>query len=203
MRLATGSTANWFQSWSTAAEDADGQANYLWASGSWTVSGIDTSTTTPTDQQMKAQPIYIDRRVTIDRLGIYVTGAGTAGAVARAGIYAHDATSALPGALVLNGGSDQATTSTGVITWTVSTTLEPGIYWVAVLPHGAPATPATFQSAPRSAFTIAVPAASSATAFTSGVTGITKGSAGTSLPNPFGTPTAYGNNLPRIGLRVA
>lgn len=183
---------------------ADGQANLMWASGYWTVAGIDTGTTTPNDQDLKAVPIYVNQRITIDRLGIYVTTAASAGGVARAGIYSVNATTGLPGALYLNGGSNVATTNTGeVVTWTVSTTLEVGIYWLACLFHGAPSTKAIVQSYTRIPFTIHVPSASSATAFSTAVTGLTKASAGTSLPDPFGTPTTYGGNGVRIGLRLA
>lgn len=205
MRLATGSTGNWFQSWATASEDGDGHANLLWASGSWTVVGIDVTTGTYTDQDFRAQPIYVDRRVTLDRIGLYVTTpAGSAGAVARAGIYAHDATTGLAGALLVNGGSDQAVTSTNtLVTWTISTTLDPGIYWLALLCHGAPATAATLQSYTRASFTVPVPNASASTAFTTAVSQIRRASVGTSLPDPFGTPASYGSTGTRLGLRVA
>ena len=79
-------------------------------------------------------PFVSPRGATLDRLAFEVTTGGSAGSVARAGIYAAtSATNIYPSALVVDGG-EFVTTSTGVKAATISVTLEPDIlYWAVYL----------------------------------------------------------------------
>lgn len=94
--------------------------------------------------QFDAIPFAVPVAVTVDRIACRVTTAGSAGAVARMGIYQDDGTG-YPGALVLDAGT-VATTTTGVKEIVINQTLQPGLYWLVVGGQGAPATNTTFQT---------------------------------------------------------
>lgn len=73
-------------------------------------------------------PFTVGRSCTINQILLEVTTVGTAGAVLRAGIYA-DA-DGLPGALIVDGGTQIATT-VGLKTYTISAPVTAGRIWVA------------------------------------------------------------------------
>lgn len=81
--------------------------------------------------KLQALPFICERGGTVDRLSFRVTAVGTAGSVARVGIYKNAGDNDLePGALVVDGG-EYDTTATGVKTTTISNVLSPGLYWFA------------------------------------------------------------------------
>lgn len=89
---------------------------------------VSTSTTTAiVINSLRAYPINIPRVMSIDRIAVHIT-TGTTGNI-RLGIY-NDNGSGLPGTLALDSGN-MAITGTGVLTATVSITLQPGVYWLA------------------------------------------------------------------------
>jgi hypothetical protein len=84
------------------------------------------NTSAPGVGYMTAMPLYVPA-CTIDRIGAEVTVAGTAGSVVRLGIYA-DSGSMTPGALILDAGTIDATT-TGYKEITISQALSAGFVW--------------------------------------------------------------------------
>lgn len=69
-------------------------------------------------------PLFVPRTVTVDRLAIYVTVAsGTVGAKARVAIYRKATATGLPGAVLLDPGTELAIDSTGLKEATVSQVL--------------------------------------------------------------------------------
>lgn len=85
--------------------------------------GIGTATSTVT------VPFYVGMTASFDRIGVYCS-ASTAASTVRLGIYSSAATGK-PGVLLVDGGT-VATTSTGIKEATISQSLDPGWYWLAV-----------------------------------------------------------------------
>ena len=77
---------------------------------------------------LRTCPVFINRAVTVTRIGAEVTGAGTAGAVVRLGIYSSTA-AGLPGTLLLDAGTIDGTSAT-YQEITISQALTPGLYWL-------------------------------------------------------------------------
>jgi hypothetical protein len=88
-------------------------------------------------------PFFVPTTTTFTRMAVWVVTAGSAGAVARFGIYQDNG--GRPGNLVLDGGTAATTSSGAVAEVTISQSLTPGKYWVSCVPQGAPVTGATFQ----------------------------------------------------------
>ncbi len=86
-------------------------------------------------------PFFVGQTTTFNGLGAFVVTAGTAGCLLRFGIY-NTTASGLPGTVKLDAGTAACTTSAVAATVTISQTLTPGLYWLAVAQQGAPATPA-------------------------------------------------------------
>jgi len=78
---------------------------------------------------LHADPYPVFRRMRFDRIGLYVAGAGAAGARMRLGIY-KDTGQVYPGELVVDAGEVAADT-VGNKELTIDATLEPGLYWLA------------------------------------------------------------------------
>ena len=96
-----------------------------------TRSATATATESLTVDTIHAWPIYIPRAQSYDRLRVDVTVA-VASSNIRAAIYAQDqATYKVPGALILDAGT-AASTSTGVLDFTISLDLSRGWYWAAL-----------------------------------------------------------------------
>jgi hypothetical protein len=86
--------------------------------------------------KLVAVPFVVARACTIDRLSFEVTTGGSAGSVARCGIYrATSDTNIYPLNLVVDAG-EFTTTTTGMKTATVSVALEPDILYYAVYNTG-------------------------------------------------------------------
>lgn len=102
------------------------------------VSGIPNS-------QLRASPIDIQADLTADRIGIEVTTAH-ATTVTRVGIYADDPDTGLPGALVLDAGTLDVTT-TGFKEATISQLLSAGRWWLAAVNQGSSGTPVVRSNA--------------------------------------------------------
>jgi hypothetical protein len=76
-------------------------------------------------------PVYFPRPTAVDQIRAQVTTAGAAGAVVRLGIYRQNPATGLPGTLLLDAGTVDATT-TGVKTISVSETIT-GMVWCVVV----------------------------------------------------------------------
>jgi len=86
------------------------------------------TTASQTLNEQRWFPFFVPNSVTADRIGAEVTTAGSAGSVLRLGIYEHDYTTDLPGALLLDAGTIDGTSAT-FQEITISQALTPGIYW--------------------------------------------------------------------------
>ena len=84
--------------------------------------------------QMTCVPFWVGSAHTFDRIGAEVTVAGASGTVVRLGIYT-DNGSGMPSALVLDAGTIAGDT-VAAQEITISTTLNPGLYWLAAVPQG-------------------------------------------------------------------
>lgn len=80
------------------------------------------------DGEIIFTPFVVSESLEVDRIGLNITSAGTAGRVVRVGMY-NDSNGA-PGSLLFDGGT-VAIDSTGTKEATISETLTPGWYWFA------------------------------------------------------------------------
>jgi hypothetical protein len=100
----------------------------------WYNQGITKTTLTTRTNVVKdfihAIPFIVPVSVTVDRIGIEVTGAGTAASVIRLGIYSDNGNK--PGSLLLDAGTVTAD-SAAVKTITISQALTPGLYWLSYI----------------------------------------------------------------------
>lgn len=94
-------------------------------------------------------PVDIDVPTSFDQIAVDVTTVGTgAGQVLRLGLYADDGTRSRPtGAALFDAGTLDATTGTGDRAITITQTLQPGRYWLAVAHQGTVTTGVTVVSA--------------------------------------------------------
>ncbi len=105
-------------------------ASLLWVAGRWYNAQIVGATTTSnaTASELRLLPFYLQGSRTIDRIGCNVTTAGTAGHVARLGIYNADAATGLPTTVLVDAGT-VAVDTTGVKEVAVSATTH-GLHWL-------------------------------------------------------------------------
>lgn len=88
-----------------------------------------------------ASPCFVSKATTVDRITLYITTGGSAGAVIRLGIYA-DNGSMWPGALVVDAGTIPTTSSGSTQELTISTSLSTaGVYWLVAKQEVATCTP--------------------------------------------------------------
>lgn len=150
--------------------------------------------TTLTVNVLYARPFIVPVRRSFDRLGCNVSTAATAGGLLRMGLYAPG--QGVPGALLVDAGTVDSTT-TGAKELTISQTLNPGLYYVAIVaqtvgcvigglsqstgnPWGNSLTPPTGVNISTHSFTLA---------------------AGAVLPTTY-TPTGYSSLVPGVCLRA-
>lgn len=89
---------------------------------------------------LRAFPFIVSKTQKFDRIAIRVTTTGSAGAVARIGIYA-DSGNIYPGSLIVDSGElSMVGTAPFVREVIISVTLKPGLYWVCVITGGATGT---------------------------------------------------------------
>ncbi|MEU8334805.1 hypothetical protein [Micromonospora tulbaghiae] len=162
-------------------------------------SGKATATIPNGDGALACTPFYVGQVRAFDRIGIEITTAAASTNV-RLGIYA-DNGGGLPGALVLDAGTVDAST-TGAKELTISTgLLAAGLYWVAAVPQGGSP---TFRALAGAAWQIGV---TSLAAVTSSVVyggGSTVAAAVPgALPSTFPTINNFLVNPPVIALRAA
>lgn len=144
-----------------------------------------------TNGTMYAYPWLLHEAISIDRIGILAIA--TASGTARLGVYQDS--SGLPGSLVVDAGTVSGT-STAVVEATVSTTIGPGVVWLAVAPQGANQSIRASQSFGYDSFPS--PTAQGANAACVTQTGVSG-----SLPNPFGTPASTAGSSPMVMVRKA
>jgi hypothetical protein len=118
-----------------AGDDARIVALPIYVSGQYTVNTAGPLTTAGlTTNRLYDLPQLITTSTTFDRMGLEHLGAvGGAGSVVRLGIYS--STAGLPSTLVLDAGSLDLTTPLAFKELTISVTLTPGLYYLAVVPQ--------------------------------------------------------------------
>jgi hypothetical protein len=148
-------------------------------------------------------PVWVPARSAFDRITFFLQTTGTSGAVARLGIYAASA-AGKPGALVLDAGT--VATDAGGSSYkeiTISVTLDPGLYYLALVTQTATCTPRNVANLLNLMNALGgsvhgIGNTSSDFYVQTGVTG--------ALPNPA-TPVSTGNGSNRgpfsVGLRAA
>ncbi len=105
-------------------------AQLLWLVGRWHQAQVVVGLTTfaPAASELRLVPLYIPTVRQIDRVSCNVSTAGTAGHVARMGIYNTDPATGLPTTVLVDSGT-VAVDTTGVKEVVVSATLH-GLYWL-------------------------------------------------------------------------
>lgn len=151
---------------------------------------------------LRLTPWFVERAVTIDRIGGEITVIGDVGSKLRLGIYADDG-GGYPGALLLDAGQIAGDSAT-VQELTVSQTLQPGLYWIGAAVQAVTTTQPTVRTIVSSwlppallIFGTSAPAAAATSVGHSmgGVTG--------ALPANFTTTANTIGSVPRLFFRVA
>ena len=121
--------------WNGTADDLEagdyGQVPYVPVQG-WSYGPFGNSSTSSALDRVVYTCVYFPRPTAVDLIRCQVTTASVAG-VARLGIYAQNATTGLPGTLLLDAGT-VSTTTTGIKSITISTTIS-GMVWCALVPQ--------------------------------------------------------------------
>lgn len=129
-------------------------------------------------------PFIVAKQMTIDRIGVEITGAGSAGSVVRLGIY--DDNNVIPNNLVLDAGTIAGDSAT-VQSITINQTLNPGLYWLTLIHNSTSSI--TFRAIPADALPNVLGFASTIGTTNSG-TGVNATFTYAALPNPHTTPTS-------------
>lgn len=147
-----------------------------------------------TANTLYASPLWVPRAgMAVDRIGINVTVAGTAGKLARLMVY-YATADALPGDLLLDAGT-VAVDTTGAKEITIALTLPQGLLFTAVVSDGAP----TITTFANPAFSYGGASLSGTNARLSPNRAFTFAAA----PDPFGTVTGFmADNYVRVSLRA-
>ena len=114
---------------------------------------LTTPTGSPTNLAISANrlhmmPIWVPYRRAFTTLATVVQSGGAGGTVARLGLYNANQTSGKPTTLIEEGAAAVAVDGTGVKTATISQTLDPGMYWLALVSDGAPTIPCAAATNP-------------------------------------------------------
>ncbi len=102
----------------------------LWVAGRWynpQIVGAST-TVTPTAAELRLLALYLPAGRTVNRIGCNVTTAGSAGHVARLGVYNADPATGLPTTVLVDAGT-VAVDTTGVKEVAISATMN-GLHWL-------------------------------------------------------------------------
>jgi hypothetical protein len=156
------------------------------------------STSTPTNNSLRAYPWIVPNAITLTRVGIEIVTAGQSGAVVRLGIYADDG--GYPAALLADFGT-VAGDAVAVVEKTISQALTPGIWWVAAVTQNA----ATTAPVVRSADDMAMPGLAAATIPTAATNWMCFQDPATisgALPSTFGAGNENAANVPRVFVKT-
>ena len=141
---------------------------------------------------LTAIPFPVPRPITLDRIGIYVTTAGGAGAEMRLGIY-NDGVNLYPAGLLADYGTIDATT-TGIKAIIINQALAKGMYWLAYVCNDATVKipMAYYHTSPLGYSDPRYNAGNLSASYTYGA-----------LPNPFPGGASDGGYLYLITVRIA
>lgn len=195
------------------AKTSSGDYDALWTDPKWAggdsyrsgyyAHGIYVSSTSGTQgltqDRLFARPFLVVARRAFDRIGVNITVAAGASGVLRMGIYADGG--GVPGALIVDAGTVSAT-ATGTVEITIAQTLDPGLYWLALVEQGS-ATGGTVTAYSAAAIPTSAWSQVATTPPTSlGFTHPYKASVSGALPNPFGALTSATSTPPMVCLRA-
>ena len=138
-------------------------------------------------------------------MGVVTTANGAFGARMRVGIYGTDAAMGGPGALIRDWGEIDIETAGFCMSAVAAEALDPGTqeYWLAFVANSGVAMRRSLNLRMGSPFGVTTPATTVppiVAATTSRVAW--RAFAYAALPNPWGTPSAYQNNMPLIFFRA-
>lgn len=156
------------------------------------------SSATVTNNSMRAAPVYFEKAVTLDRIGVRVATVGEAGSVIRLGVY-RDSGDNYPLTLLLDAGT-VAGDATGAQEATISFSLAPGTYWFVAGAQSSPTTPPIVNTVSESQF---VPGSPDNTSGNSSILCYTHGGVTGALPGTWSTTVSVSSAMPRIFWRVA
>lgn len=148
---------------------------------------------------LRATVFPVPRQITVTELHCEVTVAGDAGSVVRMGIYADDGFG-YPGALLVDGGTDIATTTGMKVVAFSAVTLLAGNYWVAAVYQGGTVTQPTVRVISTAA--VAIGTSSAPTTAAAAVCYLQTGVTG-ALPSTFTTSVAAGGQAFRTFAKIA
>lgn len=163
-----------------------------------------TATTSVTlgNGSFRAVPWVVPNAVTLATIGAEITLAGDGGSKLRIGIYASDATTGLPGALVLDAGVIAGDSAT-VQEIAVNQALTSGIYWVGGAVQIVTVTQPTVRVISGIPIGPNVYAGTTIPVSNAGVSAVSMASVTGALPGTFTTPVATAGAAPRIFFKVA
>jgi hypothetical protein len=155
-----------------------------------------TTSVNPVLTRLYARPFWVPVPSAFDRIAVNVSTAATAasGGVVRMGVYS--TTAGMPGALLAEG--SLSSESTGSKEVTISLTLDPGIYWVAMASQVSVCSVTGHTSS-----TVGTPFVSDSTAAPTSATAAFYVVAAGALPDPYGTPSGTFTTPPLLALRAA
>lgn len=156
------------------------------------VLGSSDTTVNPAQSTLVAYPFMFDNDAALDRVSLEVTTTAVSSTI-RLGLYLAG-TDGLPGALYRDFGTIDSATSTGIKTITISETIPRALYWICAVSQGGLPT-----SRGRSVANAFVP---QQTGGNVNSLAVTVGSVTGALPDPFGSPSQYQLNVPKIGFRA-
>lgn len=165
----------------------------------WTAS---TSSAIPAADTLELLPFYVPAGAMLDRLGVDVTIAGTAGAVVRLGVYTDDG-NGRPDALLLDAGTVAATAvGQPLIDLSAAPFAFPaaGLFWIGGAVQGGAGTRPTV----RRGVSMGVPVSGTTAAQTAGTpAGYTLGGVGGALPASAAAAALFGAGCMRAIVRAA
>jgi hypothetical protein len=180
---------------SIAAKVAPGLGMYYTSPGT----GVSTAAVAASDQRVC--PIYFDRSVTLDRIGIECTAVGDAAAYYRLGIYA-DNGDGCPGVLIADFGPTAAMSAIGWYELPISQPLPPGMYWLSGVPQNVTTTPPTVRIHTAGSGTPSVGSTVPLTLSQNVPLGWRSSGAGGAFGPTFATVPTISGTAPRVLIRI-
>jgi len=123
-----------------------GQMLFPWqtfTSGNWYTNNTGSengNANTGGNGDMLLMPFFVGQTNTFTGIGVWVVTGGSSGCVLRLGIY--NTTAGIPNTVALDAGTVGCTSTGAVASITISKSLGPGLYWLAVAQQGSPVTSA-------------------------------------------------------------
>lgn len=155
---------------------------------------------------LRVAPMFVPRGITLDRLGLEVTGAGDADSVLRIGIY-KDNGDGFPGDLLIDAGTVPGDAIAACAEITIDQIVRKGLYWVGAVPQGVTTTQPTVRAFAPGAplFSTYVPLTTGTAPIANAALNIGWAKTGVTgaLPSTWGTGVSPTSVAARVMMRVA